>query len=61
MVGWLAGSNCDKANICLAEAGVGLSFKQFKCVEKVLKQTFCPKMAKIAPKLNKVSPKMANS
>ena len=31
---------------------------QFKSFEMILKQTFSPKIAKIAPKLNKISPKM---
>ena len=31
---------------------------QFKSFEIILKQTFSPKIAKIAPKLNKFSPKM---
>ena len=35
------------------------TLKKFRWVEILLKQTFYPKMAKIAPKLNKVSLKMA--
>ena len=31
---------------------------QFKSFEMILKQTFSPKIAKIAKKLNKISPKM---
>ena len=31
---------------------------QFKSFEMILKQTFSPKIAKIAQKLNKISPKM---
>ena len=36
-------------------------FFTFMCDEIVIKQTFCPKMAKIVPKIENVSPKINNA